>query len=329
MFDNKVVLITGGTGSWGNELVRQLLDNGACEIRIFSRGELSQVMMQRDFNDNRLRFIIGDVRDQDAINKAAQGVDYIFHLAALKHVPICEEHPEEAVKTNIQGVMNVIDAAVNNNVCKVVYISSDKAVEPLNLYGMTKAAGEKLIVNGNKLNSSTRFVCVRAGNILGSNGSILPYFIDQIKKHNRIRLTDEKMTRFFLTLPDAVKFLCKAADISYGGEIFVIKMPSCYILDLARVLIGVYGSDSTELQTIGVRPGEKTNEVLLSQYEAENSYYYDDYLLIMPSIKVSGLFEHYNRHEPLKKVDFMEYTSVDKPMDAQQIKSLLQKGGFI
>lgn len=330
MFEGKTILITGGTGSWGNELTRQLLDNGAGEVRIFSRNELSQVLMQRKFNESRLNFIIGDVRDRESIEAAAQGVDYIFHLAALKHVPICEEQPQEAIKTNITGTINVINTAIKSHVKKVVYVSSDKAVEPLNLYGMAKAVGEKLIVQANNLIGTTSFVCIRAGNVLGTNGSVVPYFIDQIKKYNKITITDEKMTRFFLTLPEAIQLLFKAVENSYGGETFVMKMPSCRITDMAKVLISEYGNESTEIQVTGTRPGEKLNEVLLSQYESENAFYYDeDYLLILPTLKIKGLHEHHDHCKSLKKVDFKEYSSGDVLMDCSQIKTLLKKGRFI
>ncbi len=330
MYENKTILVTGGTGSWGNELTRQLLDNGAGEVRIFSRNELSQVTMQRKFNENRLNFIIGDVRDQESIETAAQGVDYIFHLAALKHVPICEEQPQEAVKTNILGTRNVITAAIKNHVKKVVDVSSDKAVEPLNLYGMTKSVGERLIIQANNMPGDTSFVCIRAGNVLGTNGSVVPYFIDQIKRFNKISITDEKMTRFFLTLPEAIQLIFKAVESSFGGETFVMKMPSCRIIDMAKVLIRKYGNESTEILVTGLRPGEKINEVLLSQYESENAFYYgEDYLLILPTIKIKGLHEHYDHCRFLAKVDFKEYSSGDALMEPSQITTLLKKGRFI
>lgn len=329
MYKGKTILITGGTGSWGHELTKQLLAMGAGEIRIFSRNELSQVKMSREFNDTRLVFTIGDVRDQEAIVNAAEGVDYIFHLAALKHVPICEEQPAEAVKTNIMGTINLICAAVRNNVEKVIDVSSDKAVEPLNLYGMTKAVGEKLIIQANLQKSKTRFICIRAGNVLGSNGSVVPFFIEQIKKYNRIPLTSTEMTRFFLTLPDAINLLFKAAEKSLGGETFVMKMPSCRISDLAKVLIDEFGRDDTTLELTGIRPGEKMDEVLLSQYESCNAYLYDDhYFLILPVLKINRLKEYYDVQE-LEKVSFKEYTSRGELMDAAAIRNILIKGGFL
>lgn len=329
MYEEKIVLITGGTGSWGNELTRQLIMRNPAEIRIFSRGELAQVNMKRKFNHERLKFIIGDVRDEEAVDKACQNVDYIFHLAALKHVNICEEQPYEAIKTNIDGTANVIAAAVKNKVKKVIDVSTDKAVSPLNLYGMTKAVGERLIIQANKLTPDTRFVCIRAGNVLGSNGSVVPLFIEQIRKFNKITITDTEMTRFFLTLPEAIQLLFKAAEVSFGGETFVVKMPSCRIVELAQILIEIFGGEMTGTVITGLRPGEKINEVLLSYYETGNSYYYDDnYFLILPMLDIQGLKEHYG-NIPLRKVDFSEYSSRDNLMGREQIIEVLKKGGFI
>jgi FlaA1/EpsC-like NDP-sugar epimerase len=234
MFENAIILITGGTGSWGNELVKNLLNFPVKEIRIFSRNEFNQVLMQRKFSDIRLKFIIGDVRDFDALNNACKNVDLVYHLAALKHVPICEDFPNEAIKTNINGTQNIINAAINNNVKKVIDVSTDKAVEPNNLYGMTKSVGEKLILSSNKL-SSTTFVCVRGGNVMGSNGSVIPLFKEQIA-NGLVTITDNRMTRYFLTLKEAIDLLIQATIDSFGGEIFVMKMPSCYIKDLSEVI---------------------------------------------------------------------------------------------
>ncbi|MBU1077539.1 MAG: polysaccharide biosynthesis protein [Spirochaetes bacterium] len=329
MFKNKVILITGGTGSWGNELTAQLLKKDPKEIKIFSRGEFAQVVMQRKFNDPRLNFVIGDIRDLDAISRSCRNVDYIFHLAALKHVPICEEQPEEAIKTNITGTTNLIKASIDNQVEKVIDVSTDKAVDPLNLYGMTKSVGEKLIIQANNLGGKTRFVCIRGGNVLGSNGSVVPYFIDQIKQYNRLQLTDKHMTRYFLTIHDAISLLFKAADRSIGGETFVMHMPACYILDIAKVLIDHYGKKDTKIKEIGMRPGEKIDEVLISRYEALNSHVYDkNYYLILPTLKINGLEAHYKKMK-LKKVGFEEYNSSQEIMNIKQVEAMLNKGGFI
>lgn len=235
---NKIILITGGTGSWGHELIKQLLEKSPKEIRVFSRNETVQFEMQQQFiNDDRLKFIIGDIRDKDQLVYACQGVHYVFHLAALKHVPVCEYYPYEAIKTNIHGTQNVIEASTQTQVEKVIYVSTDKAADPSNTYGMTKAIGEKLMVHANIQTKKTKFICVRGGNVLGTSGSVVPLFKQQIKRSSQVGITDANMTRFFLTVEDAVGLLFKAVYQGRGGEIFVMKMPACKITDLAEILI--------------------------------------------------------------------------------------------
>ena len=330
MFSNKIILITGGTGSWGNELTAQLLHKNPKEIRIISRGEFAQVTMYYKFMDDRIKFIIGDVRDLDSLKSACKDVDYIFHLAALKHVPICEAQPDEAIKTNITGTQNLIRAAIENHVKKVIDVSSDKAVDPLNLYGMTKAVGEKLIIHANTLSDTTKFLCIRGGNVLGSNGSVVPVFINMIKKHNKITITDKRMTRYFITLQEAIGLLFKASEESIGGETFVMKMPSFKIIDLGRALIDAHGNADTKIIEIGARPGEKLDEVLVSKYEAPQTFEFGGgYYLILPMLeKLRNLKEHYERLN-LKKVEFEEYNSRMNLMDITTLKSSLKKGGFI
>jgi len=276
IFKDKVILITGGTGSWGNELTRQLLEKNPNKIIIYSRGELGQVKMQRDFNNPKIKFTIGDVRDKEQLIKSAIGVDYIFHLAALKHVPICEEQPDEAIKTNIIGTQNVIAAAKANNVIKVIDVSTDKAVDPFNFYGMTKAVGERLIINANLDTEKTRFVCIRGGNVLGTNGSVVPFFIDQIKRFKTIFITDKEMTRYYMTQKEAINLLFKAAENSLGGETFVMKMPACKVIDLAEVLIDETTKEKISIKETGCRPGEKIHECLISRHKAPSAYKYDD-----------------------------------------------------
>ncbi|MFX0104818.1 MAG: polysaccharide biosynthesis protein [Candidatus Hodarchaeota archaeon] len=329
MFRDKKILITGGTGSWGNELAKQLLEKDPEQVRIFSRGEFAQVTMERNFNDERLKFIIGNVRDYSSLKDACKEIDYIFHLAALKHVPICEEQPLEAIKTNIQGTENLIKAAIANQVKKVIDVSTDKAVDPINLYGMTKAVGERLIIHANKITDDTKFICIRAGNVLGTQGSVVPYFIKLIKEFNKILITDKRMTRFFMTLPDAISLLFKATEKSIGGETFVEQMPSFKILDLAKALIDVYGNNDTKIIETGIRPGEKIDEVLVSRYEAVNSYVYDEsYYLILPVLYIDGLAEHYE-YCKLEKASFFEYSSNSQLSDIGKLKELLKRGGFI
>jgi FlaA1/EpsC-like NDP-sugar epimerase len=326
MFDNQRILITGGTGSWGQTLTRMLLDTySPKEIVIFSRGELQQVLMQRKFRDPRIKFVIGDVRDLEAVRFAMRGIDVVFHLAALKHVPVCEDHPQEAIKTNITGTTNVVNAAIEHRVAKVIDVSTDKAVDPLNLYGMTKAVGEKLIIQANDLSNHTRFVCIRGGNVMGSNGSVIPYFIEQIRSGGPVTITDREMTRFFLTLEQAIGLLFKAAESSIGGETFVMNMPACRILDVAEVLMDHYGK--VDIVEMGAKPGEKLDEMLISQHEALQSYCYDEnYYVILPTNSSFELLDNYNL---LKKFEHAEFSSRTRLMNLDQIEEMLKKGGFL
>jgi len=329
MFENKSILITGGTGSWGNELTTQLLEMNPRQIIIYSRSELNQVNMKRKFNNNRLKFIIGDVRDYNSIQQATKNVDYIFHLAALKHVPVCEEQPYEAMKTNIVGIENLIRVAIENQVSKVIDVSTDKSVEPINVYGMTKAIGEKLIIHANTLTNKTKFVCIRGGNVLGTNGSVVPYFIDQVKRFNEITITDTNMTRYFLTLRQAIQLLFKATDSSIGGETFVMKMPGYKIIDIAKVIQNQFGDENCKIRIIGKRPGEKLHEVLISRYEVENAYIYDEnYFVILPQLDIEGLKEYY-RKKNLEALNKKEYSSNDYVLGYNEAKKMLIQGGFI
>ena len=326
MFNNARILITGGTGSWGQTLTQMLLEKyNVKEIIIFSRGELQQVLMQRKFKSEKIKFVIGDIRDFEAVKFATKHVDYIFHLAALKHVPICEDHPQEAIKTNINGTTNIVNAAIENRVKKVIDVSTDKAVEPINSYGMTKAVGEKLIIQGNELSEHTRFVCIRGGNVMGSNGSVIPFFVEQIKTGGPITITDLKMTRFFLTLEEAILLLFKAAEDSIGGETFVMNMPACYIRDVAEVLMDEYGK--VDILEIGSRPGEKLDEMLISAHESSLSYYYDqNYFVTLPTKSNADLIEKYKN---LKKFDREEFSSKTFLMNKDQIRDMLKKGKFL
>ena len=317
MITGKRILITGGTGSWGNELTKQLLEQDA-KITIYSRNEFAQVSMERKFNDKRLNFIIGDIRDFDSLSSAFRGIDIVYHLAALKHIPICESFPAEAIKTNVIGTQNVIKAAIENKVKKVVDISTDKAANPLNLYGMTKAIGEKLIIHANS-QSSTQFTCIRGGNVLGSNGSVVPHFIDQIKRFNKVTITNREMTRYFLTLSEAIKLIFVASSVELPGSLFVMKMPSCRIVDLAKVLIKHYGDETTKIEEMGIRQGEKLHEVLLTEYETPNAYEYN-----------SNYYVVYNKELDLPKFQFKQYTSDSQPLlTGDEIKEMLDKGGFL
>lgn len=326
MFKNKTILITGGSGSWGNELTTQLLDKNPKQIIIFSRGELAQVNMERKFNNPKIKFVVGDVRDFEAVNKACKNVDYVYHLAALKHVPVCENHPQEAIKTNIDGTKNLINACIENDVKKFIDVSTDKAVSPCNLYGMTKSVGEKLTIHANTLTDKTDFVCIRGGNVLGSNGSVVPFFIEQIRTKNVINVTSDEMTRYFLTLPEAIKLLFQATEDSVGGETYVMNMPSFYIKNLAKVIGDFYGDENTKINIIGVREGEKIDELLISEHESKNTYKINDnYFVIFPEIKIDRKFSTKNK----TKVCFETFSSLDNIKDDDYLYDLLMKGGFL
>ncbi|WP_064094440.1 polysaccharide biosynthesis protein [Rossellomorea aquimaris] len=327
MFENKTILITGATGSWGHELVRQLILLRPKEIRLFSRNEYAQVNMKRQFNSlTILKFLVGDVRDYLAVLNACENVDYVFHLAALKHVPVCEEQPLEAIKTNVTGTENVIRASIAQKVNKVVDVSSDKAVDPINFYGMTKAIGEKLVIQANQNQLKTKFVCIRGGNVLGTNGSVVPLFKNLLKENKDIPITSRAMTRFFLTINDAIKLLLTAAMESYGGETFVMKMKSCKMIDLAEVMIETLGKTSTIID-IGIRSGEKLHETLISKYESKQTYELNnDYYVILPQTSPEILL---NKYKAYPKVVFEIYESNENLMSKEQIKGLLEQGGFL
>lgn len=326
MFNHAKIFVSGATGSWGQTLISLLLKRyDVSEIVCFSRGELQQVLMKRKFNNPKLKFIIGDIRDSNAVKQATKDVDYIFHLAALKHVPVCEDNVQETIKTNITGTINIVNAAIENKVKKVIDVSSDKAVEPINLYGMTKAVGEKVSIQANNLNNYTKFICIRGGNVMGSSGSVIPFFIEQIKTGGPITITDNKMTRFFLTLEEAILLLFKASIDSIGGETFVMNMPSCYIRDLAEVLMDTYGK--VEIVETGMRPGEKVDEMLISHHESQLTFCYDDhYFVTLPAGYNQALATRYHSHT---KFPYEEFSSKTKLMNKDQIKSMLEKGRFI
>jgi FlaA1/EpsC-like NDP-sugar epimerase len=326
----KRILITGGTGSWGHELTRQLLRDDQNEIIIYTRGEQKQVEMKREFYDfkDRMYFIIGDVRNYNRLLESSLNVDTIYHLAALKHVPVCEENPWETILTNITGTNNVIQAAKSNSVNKVVFVSTDKAVDPLNVYGTSKSMAEKMFVAANRNSHQTRFICIRAGNVLGTNGSVIPLFREQIIRKNVITITHPDMTRFFIRVGDAIKLVLKAKDEAVGGEIFVAKMPSTHITDLAKVMIKHFGNDKTGTKDIGIRPGEKVHEVLVSRYEASRTIDLDKWYIVLPMILIQNVEEKYDRskYKYLEK----EYSSKDsEKLSFEGIEKLLQISGFL
>ncbi len=325
-FNNSIVLITGGTGSWGQEVTRQLLEKyDPREIRIFSRGEFNQVKMERKFNDPRLRFIIGDIKSLNRLTDSMKNVDYVFHLAALKHIPVCENNPWESVSINITGVENVIRAAIANQVKIVIDSSSDKACSPLNLYGMCKATGERLITNANKRlnNTNTKFVCVRAGNVIATNGSVIPYFTERIKENKSIPITHKDMTRYFMDIKDAIGLLFKAAQSSKGGEIYVTRMPACRIVDLAKALLKHFNKN-LPIGFTGIRLGEKLDEVLVSENESAYTVEDENFRIILP---MDGSLNHAYTHYP--KMEGQKYSSSDQLMSESEILELLKNAGCI
>ena len=317
MYKDSSILVTGGTGSWGIELIRQLLTLDPKEIIVYSRNENSQVELRRKIDDARLRFFIGDIRDKEAMMAASAGIDYIFHLAALKHVPVCEENPVEAIKTNITGTQNVIDAAIDNEVKKVIYVSTDKAADPANTYGMTKALGEKLIIHANGKKSGTRFTCVRGGNVLGSSGSVLPLFKKQIQELGEVHITDKRMVRYFISPQEAIVRLLKVAEIAQGGEVFIMNMDAFRIIDLAEVLVEESKKKDIAIMEIGARPGEKLEEVLVAEGERPSTFIMDeDLLVVFPNGEVTPSYP-----QPL---------SHDAPLlTKEEIKQMLKEAGFI
>ncbi len=278
---DKTILVTGGTGSFGKKFIETVLTNyEPNKIIVYSRDELKQYEMQQQFSQHisKLRFFIGDVRDKERLHRAFQGVDYVVHAAALKQVPAMEYNPLEAVKTNVLGAANIIDAAIDQKVKKVIALSTDKAANPINLYGATKLCSDKLFVAGNAYSGDTKtaFSVVRYGNVFGSRGSVVPFFI-KMKKTGTLPITDERMTRFWILLDQGVNFVIKCLDIMHGGEIFVPKIPSMKIIDLARAI-----APNCELKIVGIRPGEKMHEIMISQDDARNTLEFDDHFIIQP-----------------------------------------------
>jgi UDP-N-acetylglucosamine 4,6-dehydratase (inverting) len=278
--DNKVILLTGGTGSFGQKFTEVVLrEHNPKAVRIFSRGELLQQQMRQRFADDpRLRYFIGDVRDRERVYRAMNGVDVVVHAAALKQVPTCEYNPIEAVRTNVDGAINVIDAAIDNGVERAMAISTDKAVQPVNLYGATKLVMERLFAQANVYTGGreSKFSCVRYGNVVGSRGSVIPLFLEQ-SKDGVITITDDKMTRFWITLEQGVRFVIDCIGRMHGGEIFVPKIPSMRITDLADV-----AAPKAQRQIIGIRPGEKVNEILLTEEESRHALEFQNYFVIEP-----------------------------------------------
>ena len=334
MFKDKTILITGGTGSLGQALTKRLLEMDAHAIRIFSRNENKQIEMENNIKDDRIRFFLGDIRDLQRLTRATEDVDLVFHAAALKHVPKIEYNPFEAIKTNVVGSQNVIDACLTNNVEKVVCVGTDKAVSPLNTYGATKLLMEKLFVAAkNYLNPEkhrTVFLAVRYGNVLGSSGSVIPKFIEQIKTNKPVTITDPKMTRFSITMDEALDFIFNATKIGKGSEVFVPKLRAYNIVDVKNALTELL-SDTGE-KIIGIRTGEKLHETLINEDEIRYGWEFKNmYMIANP---LYSLFTDKNikeSYQGIKKIeDIQKYSSnVVEKIPVKNLKTIIKNAGLL
>ncbi|MBP8688880.1 polysaccharide biosynthesis protein [Patescibacteria group bacterium] len=324
MFTNKTLIITGGTGSFGNMAVKKFLNTDIKEIRIFSRDEKKQDDMRRAYNNDKLKFYIGDVRNYESINIAMQGADYVFSAAALKQVPSCEFFPMEAVKTNIIGTENVLNAAIANRVKKVIILSTDKAVYPINAMGMSKALMEKIMVAKSRTidSSITTFCGTRYGNVMASRGSVIPLFIEQIKSNGPLTLTNPNMTRFMMSLDDAINLVLYAFNNGNQGDMFVQKAPACTIGDLAQALIELFNAHN-EIKIIGTRHGEKLYESLLTSEEKAIAEDLGNYYRVPPDTRDLNYSKYFENGECIKN-NIEPYTSHNtRRLNIAEIKELL------
>lgn len=326
MFHNKKILITGATGSIGSELVRTLLTYDPAVIRVFSNDENAQFDLEQELKEHTsLRFLIGDIREKERLALAVDEINIIFHAAALKHVPLCEYNPFEAVKTNVLGTQNLLQAAMDEEVEKVITISTDKAVNPTNVMGATKLLAERLTIAANyyKGTRKTVFSCVRFGNVLGSRGSVVPLFNNQIQKGGPVTVTDPDMLRFVMSIDKAIELVLKSAQIAKGGEIFIFKMPALRINDLAEVMIKKlaakygYHPENIKIKIVGKRSGEKSYEDLMTEDEAAHSYETEDMFVILPP-------NMQNTRNSSKEISIKQYTSKDAyKLTRKQVNDLL------
>jgi UDP-glucose 4-epimerase len=330
MFEDRVLLITGGTGSFGNAVLRRFLTSDLREIRIFSRDEKKQDDMRQRYNSDKLKFFIGDVRDQKSVNGAVRGADFIFHAAALKQVPSCEFHPLEATKTNVIGTSNVLDAAIEYGVSKAICLSTDKAVYPINAMGMSKALMEKTMVAKSRIAASEKtMICgTRYGNVMASRGSVIPLFVEQIRKGNPITVTDGNMTRFMMTLEDAVDLVIHAFENGRPGDIFVQKAPAATLTDLARAISEMMGRPEHEVRTIGARHGEKLYESLLTREEMRVAQDMDRYYRIPADMRDLNYRKYFEEGAVIEHDE--EYHSHNTTrLDVELTKKLLMKLSFM
>lgn len=325
MFEGKKILITGGTGSLGQALTKRLLKSDVDIIRIFSRNESKQIEMASKISDKRLRFLLGDIRDYDRLNRALEDIDIVFHVAALKHVPVIEYNPFEGIKTNVIGSQNVISACLEQNVERAICIGTDKAVSPINTYGATKLLMEKLFVTAsNYLNPKrhrTKFITLRYGNVVGSSGSVIPKFVEQIKNKQNITITDPKMTRFSITMDQALDFILKASKLGKGSEIFVPKMKAYSITSIKDSLFELLGNTGEEVT--GIREGEKLDEILISDDEMRYCWELEDMFMILHPVINKNYSEETNE---LKKIQSMEsYSSANaEKLSNDELKKIIK-----
>jgi UDP-N-acetylglucosamine 4,6-dehydratase/5-epimerase len=324
---NKTILITGGTGSFGKKFTSRILkEHDPKKIIIYSRDEYKQYLMQQEFKafNEKLRFFIGDVRDRDRLYRAFDGVDVVIHAAALKQVPAAEYNPIEAIKTNVNGAINIIDAAIDRGVEKIVALSTDKAVNPVNLYGATKLVSDKLFVSGNAYAGAknTTFSVVRYGNVSGSRGSVIPFFKRLIEKGEKeLPITDSRMTRFWITLDEGVDLVMKAINEAKGGEIYVSKIPSYKITDLAKAM-----NPNAKLKEVGIREGEKLHEVMVTSEDSFNTYEYKNHYIIYPNLDWWNLKKHFTEGGTKVKEGFVYSSgSNEEQLDEKTLRKKLEE----
>ena len=337
-FKNKRILITGGTGSIGQEILQDILKHEPTVVRIMDVDETKQFELQQEYGDyENVRFLLGDVRDKERLYRAIEDIDIVFHTAALKHVLACEYNPFEAVKTNAIGIQNLIDVAMDKEVEKVMFTSSDKAVNPTNVMGATKLLAERLITSANYYKGArkTIFSSVRFGNVLGSRGSVIPLFKKQIEKGGPITITNSEMTRFIMSMRDAINLLFKATELAQGGEIFVFKMEAIKITDLAKVMIEElasnygYTPDEIKMEIIGIKPGEKLYEELMTEDEARRALETEDMFILLPEMEeLSHIGSSY--YPPTSQAEIKAYTSNDvEHLTKKEIKEMLYQENLI
>jgi UDP-N-acetylglucosamine 4,6-dehydratase/5-epimerase len=329
MFKDKVLLITGGTGSFGNAVLRRFLESTVAEIRIFSRDEKKQDDMRNKYNNPKLKFYIGDVRDIESVRSAVRGVDYIFHAAALKQVPSCEFYPLQAVKTNVLGTENVLEAAISLGVKRVICLSTDKAVYPINAMGISKAMMEKVAVAKSRESGATKICVTRYGNVMASRGSVIPLFIDQIRDGHELTITDPEMTRFMMTLDDAVDLVLYAFKHGRSGDVFVQKAPAATITTLTKALTSLLGAPGHKISIIGTRHGEKLFEALLSREEMVAAEDLGGYFRVPPDLRDLnyGKFTDHGEQKISESIDYNSHNTTR--LDVNGMKDLLMKLEFM